>query len=133
MTREVPMDAHALATLDSESYINLATFRRSGEAVETPVWFAARGGRLYVFTESRAGKVKRLRNDARVRIAPCGIRGKLKGAWIEGTARRIDDPELDRGAYEALSGKYTWQMRITDFISRLSGRIDQRAILELEV
>jgi len=127
------MNARDLATLDSESYINLATFRRNGETVETPVWFAARDGKLYVFTESRAGKVKRLRNDARVRIAPCGVRGKLKGAWIEGTARRIDDPELVRGAYEALSGKYTWQMRMTDFISRLSGRIDQRAILELEV
>ncbi len=127
------MDAHSLTTLDCGSYINLATYRRNGKAVETPVWFAARGGKIYVFTESRAGKVKRLRNDARIQIAPCGIRGKRKGAWIEGSARRIDDPELVRGAYEALSGKYGWRMRLTDFISRLTGRIDHRAILELDV
>ena len=50
MTLEVPMDAHDLASLDSESYINLATFRRNGETVETPVWFAVRDGKLYVFT-----------------------------------------------------------------------------------
>lgn len=129
----MPMDARSLTTLDRETYINLATYRQNGKAVETPVWFAARRGKIYVFTESRAGKVKRLRNDARIRIAPCGIRGKRKGAWIEGSARRIDDPELLRGAYEALSGKYGWQMRLTDFVSRLSGRIDDRAILELDV
>ncbi len=128
--REMPMDPRSL---DSESYINLVTYRRNGKSVETPVWFAARRGKLYVFTESRAGKVKRLRNDARIRIAPCGIRGKRKGAWIEGSARQVDDPELVRGAYEALSGKYGWQMRLTDFVSRLAGRIDQRAILELDV
>ena len=129
----MPMDARSLTALDCESYITLATYRRNGEAVETPVWFAARRGKLYVFTESRAGKVKRLRNDPRIRIAPCGIRGRRKGAWIEGSARRIDDPELVGGAYEALSGKYGWQMRLTDFFSRLSGRIDHRAILELDV
>lgn len=127
------MDARSLTTLDCESYINLATYRRNGKAVETPVWFAARSGKIYVFTESRAGKVKRLRNDARIRIAPCGIRGKRKGTWIEGSARRIDDPELVRGAYQALSRKYGWRMRLTDFVSRLSGRIDHRAILELDV
>ncbi len=127
------MDARSLTTLDCESYISLSTYRRNGKAVETPVWFAARSGKIYVFTESRAGKVKRLRNDARIRIAPCGIRGKRKGTWIEGSARRIDDPELVRGAYQALSRKYGWRMRLTDFVSRLSGRIDHRAILELDV
>ncbi|MEE8165998.1 MAG: PPOX class F420-dependent oxidoreductase, partial [Myxococcota bacterium] len=94
MTRGVPLDARSLTTLDRESYINLATYRRNGKAVETPVWFAARRGKIYVFTESRAGKVKRLRNDARIRIAACGIRGNRKGAWIEGSGRRIDDPEI---------------------------------------
>ena len=53
----------ALAALDRKPYISLVTFRRSGDAVQTPVWFAAYDGKLYVFSEADAWKVKRLRND----------------------------------------------------------------------
>ncbi len=122
-----------LASLDREAYLNLATFRRSGAAVETPVWFAAHAGRLYVFTEAAAGKVKRLRANASIRVAACNARGRPKGAWLPGLARRVDDPATVAAAYRALRRKYGWQMRLLDLFSRLAGRIDQRAILELEV
>jgi PPOX class probable F420-dependent enzyme len=122
-----------IAALEGESYVNLATFRRDGRAVETPVWFAERSGKLYVFSEARAGKVKRLRNDERIRIAPCDVRGKLKGTWIDGRGRRVADAAVIDAAYEALLAKYGLLMRITNFFSRLTGRIDKRAILELEI
>lgn len=127
------MDAAALARLDREAYLNLATFRRSGVAVETPVWFAAHAGRLYVFSEGAAGKVKRLRANPAIRIAPCGVRGGLKGAWLPGQARRVEDPATVAAAYRALRRKYGLQMKLGDFFSRLTGRFDRRAILELEV
>ena len=127
------MDPASLATLDRQRYLNLATFRRNGRAVETPVWFALREGRLYVFTDGTSGKVKRLRANPRIRIAPCDVRGGLKGEWIEGTCRRVDQPTTVEAAYAALLRKYGLQMRILNFFSRLSGRIQQRAILELEV
>jgi len=127
------MDDAALAALDTEGTIALATFRRSGVAVVTPVWFAARAGKLYVFSAGDAGKVKRLRNDPSIRIAACSFRGKVRGDWIEGRARRVDDRERIRTAHEALRRKYGWQMRLTDFLSRLSGRIERRAYLELDV
>ena len=127
------MDDAALAALDTEGYIALVTFRRSGKAVSTPVWFAARDGKLYVFSAGNAGKVKRLRNDPSIRIAACSFRGKVRGDWIEGRARRVDDRERIGAAYEALRRKYSWQMWLADFFSRLSGRIDQRAFLELDV
>ena len=127
------MDDAALAALDTEGYIALVTFRRSGRAVSTPVWFAARDGKLYVFSAGNAGKVKRLRNDPSIRIAPCSVRGTVQGAWIEGRARRVDDRDGIRTAYEALRRKYGWQMWLADFFSRLSGRIEQRAFLELEI
>jgi len=123
----------AIASLDRESYISLATFRRDGRAVETPVWFAARDGKLYVFSEARAGKMKRLRNDSRVRIAPCNVRGKLHGAWLSGHGRRVDAPEVTARAYDALLAKYGWQMRLTNFFSRLAGRIEGRAVIEIEL
>ena len=127
------MDAEALARLDRESYLNLATFRRNGAAVETPVWFATHAGRLYVFSEGDAGKVKRLRANPDIRVAACGVRGGLKGPWHPGRGRRIQNPAAIAAAYQALRRKYGLQMRVADFFSRLTGRYEKRAILELEV
>ncbi len=127
------MDDDAIARLDRESYINLATFRRDGRAVETPVWFAARDRKLYVFSEAKAGKMKRLRNDPRLRLAACNVRGKLRGDWHEGSGRRVDDAESIAIAYEALLAKYGWLMQLTNFVSRLAGRIEGRAIIEIEL
>ena len=50
------METTPSEALDRESYISLATFRRTGEAVETPVWFARSAAHLYVFSEAKAGK-----------------------------------------------------------------------------
>jgi PPOX class probable F420-dependent enzyme len=122
-----------MQSLENGSYLNLATFRRTGVAVETPVWFAPVEGRLYVFTAGSSGKVKRLRNSSRARVAPCNGWGKLQGEWIDASARVVDDPETVRRAYAALRSKYGLQMWLTDFFSRLSGRIDQRAIVEIEL
>jgi PPOX class probable F420-dependent enzyme len=125
--------ATATETLGAASYVSLATFRRDGREVRTPVWVARDGEHLYVFSEAKAGKVKRLRNDSRVRVAACDMRGRVHGAWQEGTGRRLDSAAEIDTAYRALRGKYGWQMRMADFFSRLSGRYDQRAILELRL
>mgnify|MGYP000468589815 CR=1 FL=1 len=118
--------------LDRHRYLSLVTFRRSGEAVQTPVWFAKHGAKFYVFTAAGAGKITRLRNESRIRAAPCGPRGRVPGAWIDGQARRIEDSATESAAYSALLAKYGWQMRVLNFFSKLSGRIEERAILELD-
>jgi uncharacterized protein len=83
----------------------LVTYRRDGTPVPTPVWAAEAGGRLYVRTERTAGKVKRLRNDPRLLVAPCTVRGKPLGAPFEATARML--PEADEGLAErALATRY---------------------------
>jgi len=119
--------------LDQElgSYISLRTFKKDGTGVDTPVWFAESNGKLYVFTEAKSYKVKRLRRDARVRLAPCGMFGAVSGAWHDGHARVVTGSKLVTRAYEALRAKYGWQMRIADQLSRWAGRIDKRAILEI--
>ena len=119
--------------LGREPYVSLATFRRDGRAVETPVWVAERGGRLYVFSEAKAGKVKRLRNDSRVRLAPCNVRGSLRGDWSDGVARIVEDERTEGIAYDALGAKYGWQMKLANLASRLAGRIHGRAILEISL
>lgn len=117
--------------LDGESYLSLATFRRDGRAVETPVWFGEDGDRLFVFTAGDSGKVKRLRNSPRARIAACDARGTVHGPWHDAQARVITDPALIARANERLLAKYGWQLRLLDLFSRLSGRYAKRAYLEI--
>ena len=119
------------ASLDREAYLSLETFRRDGRGVRTPVWFARRGERLYVFTERDAGKVKRLRNGSRARVAACGVRGRVHGEWLEARGTVVDDPAVETAAYAALHEKYGWQMSLIDLLSRWAGRIDGRAMLEI--
>jgi PPOX class probable F420-dependent enzyme len=117
-----------------ETYVSLATYRRDGREVRTPVWIARAGDRYYVFSEGRAGKVKRIRATRRVRLAPCDFRGRVHGElWLEGVGRVVDEPEILRRAYAALRRKYGWQMKLGDWLARLSGRYARRAMLELEL
>jgi uncharacterized protein len=119
------------AELDRHRYVSLATFRRAGAEVATPVWFAALGERLYVFTAGESGKVKRLRHSSRVRLAPCDARGRLRGDWQEATARLLGDAAVIGRAHATMRAKYGWQMRMLDLLSRLSGRVKRRAWIEI--
>ena len=122
-----------IADLDRHRYLSLATFRRSGAEVKTPVWFAAADGKLYVFTAGDSGKVKRLRRSPRVRIAPSDARGKVLGVWWDAAARIISDTHAIQRARAVLRAKYGWQMWLTDLFSRLTGRIHRRAWIEIEL
>ena len=121
------------AGLDRHRYMSLATFRRSGAQVATPVWFAAVDGRLYVVSAGTAGKVKRIRNASRARVAPCDMRGGVTGAWQEASARVITDAGPIARAQSALRAKYGWQVAIFNFVSRLTGRARRRAWLEVSI
>jgi PPOX class probable F420-dependent enzyme len=77
--------------------------------------------------------MKRLRNDPALRVAACNVRGAVHGEWIAGTGRRVDDPETIAAAYAALLAKYGWQMRLTNLVSRLAGRIEGRAVIEIDL
>jgi hypothetical protein len=84
----------------------VVTYRRDGRAVPTPVWAAEGDGLLYVRSERAAGKVKRLRRDPRVLIAPCTVRGKPLGAPLEATARVLAGAEDELRAEGALVRRY---------------------------
>ena len=97
--------------LSAERFISLTTKRTSGETVATPVWFAQMGDRLVVGTFSDSGKVRRLRRDPVVQVAPCNFRGLVKGPYIEAIADVL--PQGDHsGAENALGDKYGWQWKM---------------------
>jgi hypothetical protein len=83
----------------------LVTYRRDGTPVPTPVWAARDGGHLYVRSERASGKLKRLRNDSRLLVAPCTVRGKPLGAPFEARARVLS-PEEEGIAERALAARY---------------------------
>lgn len=120
-------------TLSEARYLNLATYRKSGRVVETPVWFAAVEGSFYVFSAGNAGKVKRLKNFSRARVAPCDVRGKLLGPWLDANAVIVHDPTEMQRAHTALRKKYGWQMRLADLMSGLSGRKRNRAYIVVTI
>jgi uncharacterized protein len=98
--------SYTFATLDKEKYMSLTTFRKTGEAVVTPVWFAESNGTIYVGTGVNAGKIKRIRHTRQVTLAACTMSGKVTGAEIKGKARVVSEPEEIRAAEAALSKKY---------------------------
>jgi PPOX class probable F420-dependent enzyme len=98
--------------LRGAKYTLLVTHKRSGEPVPTPVWAGLGGnGRLYVRTERDVAKVKRIRNERRVKVAPCGSRGQPRGPLIEGRAR-IVAPEEEEYAEHALAEHFGLGRRI---------------------
>lgn len=120
--------------LDRQQYVNLETFKKDGSGVKTPVWAAPLEGKLVVGTDATTFKVKRVRNNPKVRVAACnGSGSKILGPWYEGTARLVTDPGEMARADAALMRKYGWQRRLFYFFSRLFGRIKEPAIIEITV
>lgn len=105
---------HPFAPLRGQRYVSLTTFRRSGEAVATPVWFALYNGRLYVTTPPDSGKMKRIRNNPEVLLVPSDAFGREKrlpeGA-VRGLARDVAN-ESTSAAEAELWRKYWLGMRL---------------------
>jgi hypothetical protein len=124
------MSGESHRALSGRKYISLETYRRNGAGVRTPVWFAEADGTLYVYSLADAGKVKRVRANQRVRVAPCDLRGNLKGDWLEGEARIVEGEE-DKHGHALLNQKYWPWKSMGDFFSRLRGH--RQAILAVHL
>jgi len=101
---EAPRDG-SVADIRAHKRALLVTFRRNGRPVPTPVWAAEADGLLYVRSERTAGKIKRLRSDGRLLVAPCTVRGKPLGSPFEATARILPAQE-EPVAERALARRY---------------------------
>ena len=84
---------------------SIATFRKNGQRVNTPVWFGLERGKIYVATEDPSGKVKRIRNNPQVEVAACNLTGSLRGEWMPGTARLLSAGEIPV-AEQAITRRY---------------------------
>ena len=114
------MSADRLAQFSGQTYLNLETYRKSGQAVRTPLWFVERDGVLYMRTPAASGKVKRIRNNPRVRVVPSDVRGNPFGLWQDGEASLID-AESAEWVNDLIKRKYGLLKRLIDIRSRLRG------------
>ena len=118
---ERPAVTGSFDLLRGHKYCLLVTFKRSGEAVPTPVWFGLDGpGRLYVRTGRDVAKVRRIRNDPRVLVAPCTLRGKPAGDPVEGRARVVAPGEEEQ-AEAALAANYGLGRRLYERVGDAVG------------
>lgn len=116
---------------ENQSYLNIETFRKNGQGVSTPVWFVEDGGVFYIRTGANSGKVKRIRNNPEVQLAPCKADGTIIGEWIPAKGREITDPEMDKHIDRLLGKKYGIQKNLFAWMSRLRG--DQYTVLKIEL
>lgn len=117
------------AGLAGQKYLNLETFKKSGEGVKTPVWFAAEpsakldsnDAKLYVYTIGASGKVKRIRNNGSVKIAPCNMRGDIQGEWVPARAEIVTGADAEQGM-RLLNKKYLPWKQLLDFFAMFRKR-----------
>jgi uncharacterized protein len=117
----------SFAQLTGHKYLSLETFKKTGQGVRTPIWFAedpstpldSASAKLYVYTIDDTGKVKRIRNSGKVRVAPCDARGKVLGEWAEGRAAIVSGEEARLGT-SLLDKKYFPLKQILAFFAAFS-------------
>ena len=117
--------------LGREQCIALTTFRKIGQAITTPVWFAQSNGTIFVETHGDAGKLKRLRHTARVTLAPCTYSGKATRAVIMGNARILTESEERTAASAALSKKYGLMRPLFHFVRNAQCVLQRKAKVEV--
>jgi len=118
----------SLHSLADARFVSLTTFRRSGERVSTPVWVGRDGEALVVLTPAGSGKVKRLRRDPRVELAPCGRFGKVDDGVVPvaGTAQVRESPaDVERGR-ATIRRHYPIESRVVLGFERLVERLRGR-------
>jgi len=96
----------SLKAFEKQQYLNLETFRKNGQGVKTPVWFAQAGEALYIWTESTSGKAKRARNNPQVNVVPSRGDGAPLGEWVPATVSRDDSPEAVKKVRGLFAKKY---------------------------
>ncbi len=95
----------ALAPLAHERTALLTTYRRDGTPVGTPVHIAVEGDRAFIRTYDPSWKLKRIRRNPEVEVAPSTVRGRPTAPAIHARARELTGAE-HAAAARSLARKY---------------------------
>jgi len=117
-----------LAQFADQKYISLETFKKNSQGVKTPVWFVLHENAFYLYTEADSWKVKRIRNNPRVRVAVCNMRGNIKGPWLDATASLVEGDE--RFAADKLLDRKYFLKRVFNVLTMINRH--KRAMIKIE-
>jgi PPOX class probable F420-dependent enzyme len=126
--RPVGRPAADLDALFPGRYLSLTSFKRDGTGVSTPLWFVSDGTRLFALTDGQSGKIRRIRHDPRVLVAPCRADGKLQRSEpLSARAEVLTAIEdLDR-VQKLLLARYKLTYRVVMLGYRLGRRLRRQA------
>ncbi|HNK62891.1 MAG TPA: PPOX class F420-dependent oxidoreductase [Anaerolineales bacterium] len=110
-----------LIPFNQQQYLNIETFRKNGEGIKTPVWFAQDGESLRIWTSASAGKTKRIRRDNRVRITPSTASGEATGEWTDAAAMVLDAADEIKQTEELFKRKYGLMFNLLGGLGKLRG------------
>ena len=111
-----------LEQLESEKYISVETFRKNGDGVKTPVWFVIRDETIFVITRDQTGKFKRLKNNTKVNVAICSMKGDEKSDWTSGVATILSDEQV-KEVSKWRDKKYGFLSKLAKFASKTKGEL----------
>lgn len=111
-----------LMQFKDQQFLSLETFRKNGVGVKAPIWFAEEDNILYMWTVGESAKIKRIRNNPQVKIAPCTRFGDVTGKWVEARASVEDSVAAVQHVEKILRKKIGLGFAIFQLIDRLRDR-----------
>jgi len=114
-----------MTTISDEKYLAFTTYRKTGDAVSTPVWVVpVSDGRIGFWTAMGTGKTKRLRNDPRVAVQPSDVRGNVKDGSdaVSGTAEMVQSGQLFDEVHSRVRAKYGFMTKLTKVFAWVGGQ-----------
>ena len=131
------MTSDSTTRLSEQRFVSLTTFKRNGEGVSTPMWIGRDGADLFIWTPADSWKVKRVRNNPRVLLAPSSWSGKVRDdvVPVDATAEVITDPATVDRLQGEIRSKYGLQYYLVTLIEKIAagGRNKPRVILRIAV
>jgi PPOX class probable F420-dependent enzyme len=108
--------------LAREKYVAFTTYRKSGEAITSPVWVVGLSdGRIGFWTAMGSGKTKRLKNNPSVTVQPCSFNGTIKPGTspVSGTAEMVHSGAPFDEVQKKIRSKYGFMTHITRTLGTL--------------
>lgn len=118
--------------LANEKFLLVTSFKRNGTAVPSPICHVVENGVALSVTMEETGKVKRIRNDQRVLVGPCDMRGNPTGLTYAAKARFVPVQEIKQtkslkesrffGAMFTRASRAHWIVKPVQFYERIRFR-----------
>ena len=123
LERSVHRPPADLRALFPGRYLSVTSFKRDGTGVATPLWFVSDGRRLFALTDLHSAKVRRIRRNPQVLVAPCGPNGKLRRGAVPARVEVLTaTPELER-VQKLLIERYKLSYRVVMLFYRIGRRL----------